>query len=59
MMIVSSLLCMAFTSFGLGFSYIYNIPTGSNIILVAGAVYMLAVMGNLLLRRRTSSSRGA
>ena len=54
MMIVSSLLCMAFTSFGLGFSYVYDLPTGSNIILVAGSVYILAVMGNLLLKLRTA-----
>jgi zinc transport system permease protein len=54
MMIVSSLLCMAFTSFGLGFSYVYDLPTGSNIILVAGSVYILAVMGNLFLKRRTA-----
>jgi ABC-type Mn2+/Zn2+ transport system permease subunit len=52
MMIFSSLLCMAFTSFGLGFSYVYNIPAGSNIILVAGSVYILSVMGRFLLRRR-------
>jgi zinc transport system permease protein len=54
MMIVSSLLCMVFTSFGLGFSYVYDLPTGSNIILVAGFVYILAVVGNLLLKRRTA-----
>ena len=54
MMIVSSLLCMVFTSFGLGFSYVYDLPTGSNIILVAGSVYILAVMGNLLLKLRTA-----
>lgn len=54
MMIVSSLLCMAFTSFGLGFSYVYDLPTGSNIILVAGSIYILAVMGNLLLKRRAA-----
>jgi len=53
-MIVSSLLCMVFTSFGLGFSYVYDLPTGSNIILVAGSVYILAVMGNLLLKLRTA-----
>jgi len=54
MMIVSSLLCMAFTFFGLGFSYVYDLPTGSNIILVAGSVYILAVMGNLFLKRRAA-----
>jgi len=52
MMIFSSLLCMAFTFFGLGFSYVYDLPTGSNIILVAGSVYILSVMGRFLLKRR-------
>ena len=52
MMIFSSLFCMLFTALGLGFSYIYDLPTGSNIILVAGAVYLLCVIGNGLLKRR-------
>lgn len=52
MMIFSSLLCMVFSIFGLGISYIYDLPTGSNIILVAGAVYILSVMASFLLRRR-------
>jgi len=52
MMIFSSLFCMLFTALGLGFSYICDLPTGSNIILVAGAVYLLCVIGNGLLKRR-------
>jgi zinc transport system permease protein len=51
-MIFSSLLCMALTSFGLGFSYVYDLPTGSNIILLAGGVYLLSVAGSFLLGRR-------
>jgi zinc transport system permease protein len=54
MMIFSSLLCMVLTSFGLGFSYVYDLPTGSNIILLAGAVYLLSVAVSFFLRRRRS-----
>jgi zinc transport system permease protein len=52
MMIFSSLICMVFTSLGLGFSYVYDLPTGSNIILFAGAVYLLAIFGAKILKRR-------
>ncbi|KPJ86204.1 MAG: hypothetical protein AMS17_13600 [Spirochaetes bacterium DG_61] len=51
MMIFSSLICMLFTVLGLGLSYVYDLPTGSNIILVAGAVYLISVVGTRVLRR--------
>ncbi len=54
MMLFSTLFCMVFTTAGLGFSYIYDLPTGSNIILIAGAVYMISVaLGSLLKHRKT------
>lgn len=43
MMIFSSLFCILFTVIGLGFSYLYDFPTGSTIILFAGAVYITAL----------------
>jgi zinc transport system permease protein len=52
MMVFASLFCMVFSVFGLGFSYIYDLPTGSNIILFAGAVYILAVVTSFLYKRR-------
>ncbi|MBN2322674.1 MAG: metal ABC transporter permease [Spirochaetes bacterium] len=52
MMIFSCLLCMVFTTLGLGMSYSLDLPTGSNIILLAGAVYLLAVGGTFILRRK-------
>ncbi len=52
MMIFSGLFCTIFTVVGLGFSYVYDLPTGSNIILVAGAVYLFAVFGSFLLKSR-------
>lgn len=51
MMIFSSLICMVFTALGLGFSYVYDLPTGSNIILFAGAVYLLAIFGAKVLQK--------
>ena len=52
MMIFSTLICMVFTVFGLGLSYIYDMPTGSNIILFAGAVYLLSIACSFLLKKR-------
>jgi zinc transport system permease protein len=52
MMIFSSLICMLFTTIGLGFSYVYDLPTGSNIILFAGAFYLLSLVGARVLRSR-------
>lgn len=54
MMIFSGLFCIIFTVVGLGFSYVYDLPTGSNIILVAGGVYLFAVFGSFLLKSRKS-----
>jgi zinc transport system permease protein len=50
MMIFSSLICMLFVAVGTGLSYIYDFPTGTNIILVAGAVYLASVLVHRLLR---------
>lgn len=56
MMIFSSILCMIFTTVGLGVSYVYDLPTGSNIILVAGGVYLLSVFGSRLLRFKKNAT---
>ncbi len=52
MMIFSILLCMVLTASGLAISYIYDLPTGSNIIIVAGVVYLLSVFGGFLLKKK-------
>ena len=52
MMIFSSVLCCVFTLFGLVFSYSFDLPTGSNIIIVAGVVYLISVGGSFIFRRR-------
>jgi zinc transport system permease protein len=54
MMVISSILCMLFTVIGLGLSYIYDLPTGSNIILVAGAVYLMFVFGSRFTRSKNA-----
>lgn len=43
MMVTAALMCMAFTSTGLGISYTYDLPTGPTIILIAGLVYVIAL----------------
>jgi len=52
MMILSVLLCMAFTAGGLGISYSYNLPTGPTIIVFTGAGY-LVLAASTQLRRGT------
>lgn len=53
MMVVSVVLCAAFSASGLGISYRLDLPSGPVMILLAGAVY-LAALG---LRRLVSASR--
>jgi zinc transport system permease protein len=48
MMIFSTILCMVFTSGGIGISYIYDLPTGPTIILFAGIIYILLVSGKFI-----------
>jgi zinc transport system permease protein len=43
MMVTAALLCMIFTSTGLGVSYAYDLPTGPTVILIAGIAYALAL----------------
>jgi zinc transport system permease protein len=52
MMIFATIICMVFNVFGLGLSYIYDIPTGSNIILFAGAVYLLSIAFSFFLKKK-------
>ncbi|RKX75466.1 MAG: metal ABC transporter permease [Spirochaetes bacterium] len=47
MILFSSLLCIMFTSVGIGVSYITDLPTGATIILLAGGVYLLALVVKL------------
>jgi zinc transport system permease protein len=51
MMLLASLLGMAFTSIGLWLSYTLNLTSGATIILVSGIAYLLAVAVHPLLRR--------
>ena len=52
MMILAILFCMFFVAVGIGFSYIYNLPSGPAIIVFAGAVYLIVVIGGYLRKRR-------
>lgn len=54
MMLLSTFFCMLFVVIGMSLSYIYDLPTGSNIILVAGGVYIATVLVNYALRVRKS-----
>jgi zinc transport system permease protein len=53
MMIFSSLICMLFVAVGIALSYIYDFPTGSNIILVSGAVYLVSVVVHRWIRPKS------
>ncbi len=56
MMIFAVLLCMLFTSSGIAVSYMYDLPTGPVIILLAGIVYFLVILSGSvksLVRRKT------
>jgi zinc transport system permease protein len=57
MMILAVLICMVITALGLGVSYHYNLPGGSTIIILAGAVYLLVAVGQQIFRhhRRKAS----
>jgi zinc transport system permease protein len=52
MMLYSAFLCMVFTTAGLGFSYVYDSPTGPTIIVFAGLIYLAALLLKRLLRRK-------
>ena len=51
MMVIAVLFCMIFTSSGLAVSYNYDIPTGPTIIVQAGGIYGLMVVGAALFNR--------
>ncbi|MBT3276249.1 MAG: iron chelate uptake ABC transporter family permease subunit [Spirochaetales bacterium] len=51
MMLASSLLTMVFSSTGLALSYSADTPSGSMIILVAGGIYLIALLLNNVFRR--------
>jgi zinc transport system permease protein len=60
MMVLSSLLCMVFTTTGLGISYTYDLPTGPAIILVAGLAYVVALACSRLRKRvRTANTQSS
>ena len=44
-MILATLFCMAFTWAGLSISYSYSLSSGPTIIMVAGATYLLVILG--------------
>ena len=52
MMLLSALLSAAFTSCGLALSYTPDLPPGATTILLAGAVYLVVVLGARLPGRR-------
>lgn len=44
MMLLAALFCALFTSFGLGTSYVLDLPSGSTTIVFAGAVYIISLV---------------
>jgi zinc transport system permease protein len=48
MMILAVVFCMAFTWAGLSISYSYSLSSGPTIIMVAGATYLLVILGRKL-----------
>lgn len=52
MMLLSALISAAFTTTGLAVSYEPDLPAGATIIILAGAVYLLVMVGHRLLKRR-------
>ena len=56
MMVLATLLGMAFTSAGLALSYQPDLPAGATIILLAGATYMLSTLLSGALRRRSRTT---
>lgn len=52
MMGLSVVFCLVFTSTGLGVSYMYDLPSGPTIILLAGAVYLVVVIAGRVRRAR-------
>ncbi len=60
MMLISALLSAAFTSCGLALSYTPDLPSGATTILLAGAVYVVVMVGaGLRARLRTRGVQGA
>lgn len=55
MMVLSSVLGVAFTVAGLFLSYALNLTSGATIILVSGTAYLLSMGGRAVLRRRQAA----
>ena len=51
MMALAVLFCMAFVGSGLSVSYVYDLPSGPTIIVIGGAVYLLAALAGKLRRK--------
>lgn len=56
MMLIATLLGVAFTSGGLALAYGPDLPAGATIILLAGSVYLLSTLVSGLIRRRLRSA---
>jgi zinc transport system permease protein len=59
MMVLAIFFCMIFNVAGLGYSYVHDLPTGPTIIALAGAVYLLVVIGHHVLQARRRRARSA
>jgi zinc transport system permease protein len=51
MMALAVLFCMTFVGSGLSVSYVYDLPSGPTIIMIGGAVYLLAALAGKLRRK--------
>jgi zinc transport system permease protein len=52
MMVISSILCAVFTTFGLALSYSPDFPAGATTVILAGAAYLVATTVKSVLSRR-------
>jgi len=54
MMLMAVMASMLFVTFGIGISYIHDLPSGPVIIILAGMVYILVIIGSGLIKRIAS-----
>jgi zinc transport system permease protein len=56
MMTLATLFCAGFVGSGLVVSYHFDLPSGPVIIVIAGAFYLLVVLGSRFIVKKSSSA---
>jgi zinc transport system permease protein len=54
MMALAVVCCVVFVTTGVGFSYVYDLPSGAVIIVLAGGVYLAVALGGRFVHRRVA-----